>query len=346
MKASKKAFYIIMNKGDVMKKILWIIIGIFLLSGCSPWNNKINSYDKELYYMDTYITIKVYTNDEILAKKALNKAKSIFKEYHEQTDRYHHYDSIYNVYDLNRSMINEEVEIDPKLYAILKLSKKYYDQTDGMFNIALGNVIDVWKKYRDLEKGIPTLKELQNSGPINIDDLVLLKNNKVVRKSSISIDLGAIAKGYTTQVVGDYLKSVGLKKFIINAGGNVLVGDHDEGGQYKVGLEKPDHSGEIYKVLKVTNKAVVTSGGYERYYIYNKKRYHHIIDAKTLFPPNNKEAVSVICDDSALCDIYSTTLFIMPTESIMDYIKGKNIEVIIYKNENEIITSNGLKKYE
>lgn len=309
-------------------------------------NTNLKSFDKDLYYMDTYINVKVYTNDSVLANKALKEVDSIFKEYHQLSDRYNHYDGITNISDFNTSPINQTITIDQKLYDLIKLGKDYNKVSKGYLNIALGNVIDIWKKYRDANTGVPTLQELKNSGSTNIDDLIMLDNNQIMKTSNISIDLGGVAKGYTTQVVGDYLKKVGLTKFIINAGGNVLVGDHYADAEYKIGLEKPDQSGDIYKVIKANNKAVVTSGGYERYYIYNEVKYHHIIDPYTYFPPNDKQAVSVICDNSATCDIYSTTLFLMPTKEIMTYIKDKPIDVIIYTNDNKIITSSGVKNYE
>lgn len=325
-----------------MKK--WILIfTIFLVTGCST---TMNSTSKDYYYMDTYINIKVYSEDTKKVVKALNKIDTIFQEYHELTDRYHHYDGITNIYDFNRMDINQEVTIDSKLYDILTLSKEYHTISEENFNIALGHVIDVWKAYRDAGTGVPKIEELKNSGSANINALVLKENNIILKTEPISIDLGAVAKGYTTEIVGDYLKEQGLTKYIINAGGNVLVGEHYANDTYKIGLEKPDGSGDIYKVIKANNKAVVTSGGYERFYTYQGTRYHHIINPNTYFPPNDKESVSVICNSSALCDIYSTTLFVMDNDKILDYIKDKNIDVIIYIDKDHIITSDGVQNYE
>lgn len=313
------------------------------ITGCST---NLSSTSKDYYYMDTYINVKVYSNDQKKVKQALDEIDTIYKEYHELTDRYHHYDGITNIYDINRMDINKEIEIDSRLYDILKLSKEYYGISSGDLNIALGHVIDVWKTYREAGSGVPTLDELKKSGSTNINALVLKENNIILKTEPISIDLGAVAKGYTTGVAGDYLKKQGLHKYIINAGGNVLVGDHYGSDTYRIGLEKPDGSGDIYKVIKANNKAVVTSGGYERFYQYNGVRYHHIIDPNTYFPPSDKESISVICDSSAICDFYSTTLFIMKTEDILDYIKDKNIDVIIYVDKDHIIASKGVDNYE
>jgi len=146
---------------------------------------------------------------------------------------------------------------------------------------------------------------------------------------------------------GNYLKEQGFNKFLIYAGGNVLVGDHYKNDVYKIGIENPTKSGDIYKIVKSNNMAVVTSGGYERFYEYEGNIYHHIIDPNTLMPPNYMKSVTVITNDSALGDALSTTLFLMSIEEGKEYIKQfNNVEAIWYTNDNTIIKSDGFDKYE
>ena len=158
--------------------------------------------------------------------------------------------------------------------------------------------------------------------------------------------MGAIAKGYATEKVGEYLKEKGISKFIINAGGNVLVGEHYDNSKYKIGLEKPDQTKEIYKVLKLNNTSVVTSGGYERFYTYEGKTYHHIIDYNTMYPANYFKSVTVITKDSGLADTLSTSLFLMSVEDGKKLIKDLDVDVIWYTIDDEIIKTEGIKGYE
>ena len=322
-----------------MKKIIVILVGILVLCGCS--NQKMDKYD--MFYMDTYIEIKLY--DVSNSSEVFKKIDSIYKEYNQLCDRYNSYDGIVNVYYLNNDLkIDEKIEIDKKLSELIKYGLNMYDETDGYINIALGHVIDVWKKYRDEGTDIPQLVELMTSGAIDIND-VYLEGNEYMRKSDVKLDLGSYAKGYVTEIVGEYLENEGINKYLINAGGNVKVGSSYKSDGYAVGIEEPFNTSKIYKVLHVENESVVTSGSYQRYYEYNGKNYNHIINPKTLFPDNYTKSVTVITKDSKKADILSTYLFLLPIDDGLEYVNNlDDVEAIWYSDE--IYYSNGFDKYE
>lgn len=309
---------------------------------------KDNFYDQNLFYMDTYINIKIYSNDKVLVNKAFREIDNIYSEYHQLTDRYHQYDDLINIYYLNNILANEQqIMIDSKLYQLLVIGIDYYDQTNGLFNIAIGNVVDKWTEYRKQENGIPTADELKNSGSIKIEDIVLDANNTFLKKNNVSLDLGALVKGYVTELVGLYLEDLGLNKYLINAGGNVKVGNHNRLNQYKVGIERPTEERDIYQIIKVVNKSIVTSGSYERYYEYEGVKYHHLIDPNTLFPPHHMLSVTVITDDSTLGDMLSTTLFLMPIDEGVSYVNSlAKVEAIWYGIDGKITYSKGFDQYE
>ena len=207
----------------------------------------------------------------------------------------------------------------------------------------MGNVIDIWKSYIESEEGIPEESELEEAKDKYIE--IVLKDGKI-KNNHPNIDLGAISKGYTTKEVGKYLKSVGINKYLINAGGNVLVGDNYKDNKYKIGIEDPDDKNDIITIVTGNNIAVVTSGGYERFYEYDGKRYSHIIDPNTLYPSEYMKSVTIISKDSAQADILSTTLFLMDIEDGQEYINNlDNVEAIWYTNDNELVYSKGAKKY-
>ena len=209
----------------------------------------------------------------------------------------------------------------------------------------MGNVIDIWKKYQNNKNGVPTKEELEKVNTSSINDIVLKDGNKI-KNNHVNIDLGSISKGYTTSLVGEYLDSIGIEEYLINAGGNVLVGNHYNNSTYKIGIEDPDNKNDIFTVLKGNNISVVTSGGYERFYEYDGKKYHHIISPKTLYPTDYMKSVTIITSDSALADLLSTTLFLMNIEDGKEYINSlDNVEAIWYTNDNEIELSNSAKKY-
>ena len=175
---------------------------------------------------------------------------------------------------------------------------------------------------------------------------IKLDNGSVKLKNGVTIDLGSLAKGYAVDVAGEYLDSIGLDKYIINAGGNVLVGKKYHKDKYKIGIEDPTGEVAIYKIIKAEDMAIVTSGGYRRSYTYNGVKYNHIIDPNTLYPADNMLSVTVITKESKLADALSTTLFLMSYEDGKEFIKDYDAEVIWYLNDGTIKTTDGIKDYE
>lgn len=324
-----------------MKKLLIIFI-LIILSGCS----KINYYSHDMFYMDTYINIKIYDIQKKDEEKVFDEINNMFLEYNNLCDKYNEYEELINVYYLNELLgDNVEVDIDPKLSEIITYGIDAYSNTNGLVNIALGNVIDAWDYYKNIEL-VPTIEELSNTKSIDIND-ILLEDNKYIKNNGVKIDLGAIAKGYVTELAGKRLEELGYKKYIINSGGNVKVGDHYGGSKYKIGVENPTDVSLLYEVINGNNISVVTSGGYQRYYEYEGTRYHHIIDPITFFPPSYSLSVTVITNDSAFGDILSTYLFLMPIEDGIDYVNSiDDVEAVWYDLSGNIHVSEGFSNYE
>lgn len=322
-----------------MKKIVLLILFIFILSGC----NKNDMYDKTLFYMDTAIEVKLYDVDEEHANKVLSDIEKMYEKYHKLTDRYNEYEDVINVYYLNNVLkVNEKIEISDELSEIINYGIKMYDETDGYINIAMGNVIDVWKEYREKESGVPKLYELDK--PIDIS-YISLTDNIYLKKKDVKLDLGAYVKGYVTELVGKYLEDENINKYLINAGGNVKLGNKYRLKKYNVGLEEPFNTSNIYKTLSVENVSIVTSGSYQRYYEYDGNIYSHIINPKTLFPDNYTKSVTVITENSAYADIMSTYLFMLPIEDGLKLVNEKEgIEAIWYSDQ--IYYSDSFDKYE
>ena len=149
--------------------------------------------------------------------------------------------------------------------------------------------------------------------------------------------MGAITKGYVTEKVGKYLEDNGINYYLINAGGNVKVGKSNK-GYYNIGIASPI-SDETFEIVKDENISVVTSGGYERFYEYDGVKYHHIINPNTKYPADYMKSVTVIGKDSGLCDILSTTLFLMDIDEGKEFIKDYDVKVIWFTNDDEIIKS-------
>lgn len=329
-----------------MKKSLYYITILILLFGFYfSFTNRKVEHSKNIMKMDTYINIKLYSKNKKV-DKILNDVESIYNKYDILADAYTKYDNVINVYYLNNVLeVNKEVTISKELADLIQYGIDVYNNTNGLVNIAMGNVTGIWKKYINEGTEVPSEKELNNLN-ININDIVL-EGNKFLKKSDVKLDLGSITKGYVTEEVGNYLESKKIDKYLINAGGNVKVGKSYKDGKYVIGIENPNDTNKMYKKINVENKSVVTSGDYQRYYEVNGIRYNHIINPKTRFPANNVKSVTVICDNSKDADMYSTYLFLLPLEEALNYVNNKdNLEAVFYVNEDNIITSKGFSSYE
>lgn len=163
----------------------------------------------------------------------------------------------------------------------------------------------------------------------------------------MKIDLGAIAKGYTSSKIIDIFKENNIKSGMVTLGGNVQVlGKKPDGSLWKVGIQNPIGEDEYLGVLQTSDKAVITSGGYERNFTKNGKIYHHILDPSNGYPANNGlTSVTIISSDGTLADALSTSLFVMGKDKAIDFYKKSNynFDFILYSSDNKLIISDGIK---
>ncbi len=304
-----------------MKKILVLII--ILLTGCSK-----EDYSTNLFYMDTLINIKLYNVSEKESEKAFEQIEKLYQDYELIVSKY---DENSELYKLN----NGNTNVSEQLIEMINKGLEWSNASEGLLNINIGDLTQIWSDFRNQTISLPTNYEL-NSIDINMDNFKI-EDNKIEISGNVNIDLGAIAKGYVSNQAKEILHDLDINEFIINAGGNVIVGESAK-GYYNIGIASPI-SDETFMVIKDENISVVTSGSYERFYEYEGISYHHIIDPITRYPANHMKSVTVIGKDSGLCDALSTILFLMPIEKGQDFITNYDVEVIWFTNQDQIITS-------
>ena len=327
------------NKKNIPIIILLLILAALILVFVNM--NTYKEYSRSYFYMDTYISVKINT------VKSKNEVDRIFDDidylydtYHKLTDKYNSYDGMVNVYYLNEILDNgEEIKLDKRLSDIIDLGIDYYDKTDGLFNIASGNLTGVWKRFIDNCDILPSDDELDVN--INIDD-ISLDSDIYYKKNDIRLDLGGLAKGYVTELVGKYLEDNNINSYVINAGGNVKVGKAYNKDKFVIGIADPDNVNDIFVKVNINNLSVVTSGNYQRYCLLDDVNYNHIINPITKYPGEYMKSVTVISSDSTISDIYSTYLFLLPVEEGLEIVNNNSdIEAIWYIDQDNIIRSDG-----
>ncbi|MFT5788743.1 MAG: thiamine biosynthesis lipoprotein [Shewanella sp.] len=322
-------------------------------------NNDIATNLTTLKYFGTSISIDIYDKSNININDALCNALNVIQEYHYLASNYSTYPHVKNIKSINNEP-NKKHTIDPKLTQLIQASIDWHDKTNGYFNIALSPVIDIWRGYRAQCKGerkqqdrcnIPTDAELDKAKQlIDINHISLDQiNNTIQMKTGMSIDLGGIAKGWMAEMVYRQLKSEGIKKFMINAGGNIRhYGVHPLGRQFTTAVENPickkynnsliqcqSFSGQYHEVITGKDIAIVSSGNYLRYYRVKGKEYHHIINPKTLHPKGSGISVTLVMSNNQLyADVISTALFLMPIDEAIKYAdSNEDVEAVWYLDE-------------
>ncbi|MBE6733394.1 MAG: FAD:protein FMN transferase [Ruminococcaceae bacterium] len=340
-----------------MKKLLCILIIIVLITsvfaGCNK-SKKQKFTDYSFDYFDTVTTIVGFETNKSEFQAVCSKIKSLLEEYHKLYNIYTRYEKN-NLVTVNSSP-NKAIEVDEKLIDLLVFSKEMYNLTGGKTNVAMGSVLSIWHTYRqeglnNLQNAkLPPMDKLKSASEhTDINNLIIDKENSTVSlsDSDMSLDVGAIAKGYAVECVADFLSKQGITGYLLNVGGNVrAIGAKADGSEWLVGIENPDNTEEYLEYLKIKDMSVVTSGRYQRYYTVDGKDYHHIIDPDTLMPAEKYKSVSVIAEDSGMADALSTALFLTELSDGLKLVEKLNVvEAIWVLNDGTVKSSKGFKNY-
>lgn len=314
-------------------KVFLILLLIVLLSSLSGCNSapalKRYSYTFTGAF-DTAFQVIAYTEKEEQFNDLTTYLESRMQELHRLYDKYNTYEGIVNLKTLNEQAALEPVQVEQTLFDLLAFAKQMNGQTSGKTNIAFGSVLKIWSEYREdginepEEAAIPPMELLEKAAEhINIEDLILNEEDRTVffQDSKLALDVGAVAKGYATELVVQELIEKGYTSFILSSGGNVrTVGQPVEKDRSKwgVGLQDPNRfvfgDNRTLDTVYVNDMSVVSSGDYQRYYYVGDERIHHLIDPTTLQPANYFRAVNILFVDSGKADFYSTELFLLPYE--------------------------------
>lgn len=304
------------------RAVLLIVMISILLTGCassSPQPERVSYTATYLTLFDTLTTIKGFAESEAEFQAMVQKIHDELEEYHQLFDIYNDYD-IPNLKTVNDSAGVAPVKVDERIIALLLDCKAYYELTNHMVNAAMGSVLSLWHDARTHGINDPVNAALPDTNALllaaeHMDFSCVVINEAdstvFITDPDVSLDVGAVAKGWAAQRVAENAPS-GL---LISVGGNVCAtGPKDESGTpWVVGIQNPDSSDYLHTIY-LTKGSVVTSGDYQRAYTVDGKSYHHIIDPDTLYPSAHWRSVTIVCEDSGLADALSTALFVLPQE--------------------------------
>ena len=249
--------------------------------------------------------------------------------------------------EVNQMAGKEAVKVTKELYDLVFRSKAIAQLTNGAFDPTYASVDKIWTfDGRDIEQ--PKTEIISVSvAKIGFDKIVLdpLESSLYLPLQGMKIGFGAIGKGYAADRVKSLLQEQGVAAGIVNASGDMSAwGIKPNGEPWQVGLINPKNKDKVFAWFPVKNKAVVTSGDYEKFILINGKRYGHIINPKTGFPSQGVISCTVFAPKAELADALSTALFVMGVETGIDFINQLNqVEAIMIDDTGKVHTSKNIK---
>ncbi len=322
--------------------LIFMLTAVFAFSAasCGKTSNDSKPYISDTkFLLDTTCTISLYDKQD---KNVLNQAFQLVA----------HYDKFFSmttkggdIYNINHAK-GKPVKVEQDTIDVIKKGIEYSEKSGGIFDITIGALSSLWN-FDATNPIVPPEDKIKAAvKTIGYKNIIISGDTVTLKNPDTMIDLGAIAKGFIADKVQEFLASKGVHRAIINLGGNVVViGSKVKNTPWVVGVQQPfmDRNEDI-GYLYVSDKSVVTSGIYERYFTQNGKLYMHILNPATGFPAdNNLSSVTIISDESADGDGLSTTCFLLGVEKAEKFIETlKDVEAIFITKDGKVITTPGI----
>ncbi|MBK9037380.1 MAG: FAD:protein FMN transferase [Myxococcales bacterium] len=296
--------------------------------------------------MGTIVQVTIWTDDEDGAARA---AKAVFAEF----DRL---DAMMTTWtpDSEISRINaaagsgKAVKVSAEAFAVIARAVDVSRASHGVFDITVGAYAGLWKFDEDMDGSLPALADvLKRKKLVNWKDIVLDRKQRAVRlkRAGMKITLGGIAKGYAVDKAAAVLEAAGFTNFIVQAGGDMYVSGSKDATPWVVGIRDPrGPRDQSFAVAPIRDHAFSTSGDYERGFVKDGVRYHHILDPRTAQPARASRSVTIMAVDAFTADAWSKVLFILGAKDAMALVERMpDFDAVFVDADNHVIMSSGLK---
>lgn len=295
------------------------------------------------YGMSTVMTHQAHGKHSEEALKAVRKEAERLEDL---LSRFRHGSEISRI---NRAAGKKRIKLCDETYRILERAAEISECCQGLFDVTIGPLVTLWNNCKDIS-GPPEEARIRDVLPmVNYKELVLdpKEMSAMLKRPGQSIDLGAIGKGYAGDKFLKVFREYGITSAFTNIGGNVVaLGAKPDGSPWRIGISHPRRENSIIGLVSVTDKAVVTSGDYQRFFIgRDGRRYHHILDPLTGYPADSGlVSVTVTADSSMDADALSTVLFIAGLEKGIELIRRfPGAEAIFIDTNLKLHITAGLK---
>ncbi len=318
--------------------LLIVLVLIVVVVGWYRFGRVPEPVDRTALIMGTLVEIKIYDQDQSTANHAINAAFEEMSRIEQLMSR--HVESS-EISLLSRA--TEPLAVSQETADLIIAGQHIAHLSHGAFDVTLGRLKELWAINSD-HPYVPTEAERQQA-ITGIGPDALRVAGRIVTKSdpALQLDLGGIAKGYAVDRAVALLRKAGITSAAVNAGGDIsLIGDH-AGQPWRIGIQHPRKQGEVLVTLPLVNRAVVTSGDYERFFERDGIRYHHIFDPMTGAPARLCQSVTVVAADAATADALATAAFVLGPEQGLQLLESeKGVEGLIVALNGTLSKTSGL----
>ncbi|MFK8067734.1 MAG: FAD:protein FMN transferase [Gammaproteobacteria bacterium] len=292
----------------MIKKLIWLLIAVLLLSSCSDPKQELHKYS--YFAFGTIIKLTIAGVDKSTADQAANDLEVKFNQWHAD---WHAWQPGMLVAINQQLADGKTVKLDQKILPLLQRAKELAAMSSDTFNPAMGNLLALWGYQGSDEPEKPPEKAVIDEYLQTASDLSALEiKQDLIRSDSpnIQFDLGGFAKGYGVDLALNYLQSMGIKNALLDAGGDLKVIGQRVDRPWRIGIRHPRKVGVLASLDVNDGESVFTSGDYERYFMHEGQRYHHILDPRTGYPASDFISVTIVTEDASLADAAATALFV------------------------------------
>lgn len=329
---------------SILLLMIAVIIFFVLIIIFSSGKFESNEVTKSSYALGTLINLKAYGNKaEMAITESIERLNSI-------DDKMSAFKENSEISRINFMAGVSAESVSDDTYLVVEKAIEYSKILEGTFDPTIRPLVKLWSIGTKGEK-IPDEAEIQSTIKlVNYNDVLLDESSSsiMLKHKKQALDVGGIAKGFAADEVRNIFLKHNIKSALIDLGGNIFaIGGKQDNTPWRVGIQNPFKSrGEFIGILNVTNKSIVTSGNYERYFIKDEKRFHHIIDPKTGYPSESKIiSATIISNNSIDGDGLSTGVYIIGVEkalSIIEEIEG--IDAILVIEDKNVYMTSGVRE--
>lgn len=324
-----------------MQNILGLCFLILFLAGCQSTPHLVK---RSQMLMGTVVFVTAVGADEKIAQRAVKAGLDEIRRLEELLSTWI---SISELSQVNAAAGRKSIQVSQETFEVLTRSLEVAKLTQGGFNIALGPAVNAWDVSG--EGHVPSQEKLEALRPqIELSNVQLDETTRSVwlRRPGMSIDVGGIGKGYAADLAARVMRTAGATAGVVALSGDIKTfGRMPDTQRFVFGIQHPrKEQGQVLGRIELEDEAVSTAGDYQRYFMKDGVRFHHILDPKTLHPAQGCQSVTVIAKDGVMADGLDTGIFVMGPDKGMALIESlPDVEGVIVDREGTVLVSSGLK---